>query len=154
MTPSPPALSWDWPDPFIHETTVEAGHIDDFQHTNNVVYLTWMAKAAWEHSKALGLGFARYAQLNRGMVVRRHELEYLAASHEGQQILIGTWITANDRRLRLRRRFQMVNGKTGDTLLRGLTDFVCINIETGRATRMPAEFADAYALTADVADDR
>ena len=88
------------------------------------------------------------------MVVRRHELEYLAASHEGQRILVGTWITGNDRRLRLRRRFQMVNAETGETLLRGLTDFVCINIETGRATRMPAEFTDAYALTADVAGDR
>ncbi|MCF8469698.1 MAG: acyl-CoA thioesterase [Parvibaculum sp.] len=154
MTPTPPAFSWDWPAPFVYETTVEAGHIDDFQHTNNVVYLTWMAKAAWEHSKALGLDFTHFTRLNRGMVVRRHELEYLAASHEGQRILVGTWITANDRRLRLRRRFQMVNAQTGETLLRGLTDFVCINIESGRATRMPAEFANTYAPTADVADDR
>ena len=147
--PSPlPVIAWDWPNPFIHETCVEPQHIDDFQHTNNVVYLTWMAKTAWEHSKVLGLDFASYARLNRGMVVRRHELEYLAASHEGQRVLIGTWITANDGKLRLRRRFQMVNGETGETLLRGLTDFVCINIETGRATRMPAEFVESYRITA------
>lgn len=147
-------IAWDWPTPFIYETKVESQHIDDFQHTNNVVYLTWMAKAAWEHSKALGLDFARYAALNRGMVVRRHELEYLAASREGETVLIGTWITGNDGKIRLRRRFQMVNGATGETLLRGLTDFVCINVETGRATRMPAEFVTAYALTADVEGDR
>ncbi|ABS62910.1 thioesterase superfamily protein [Parvibaculum lavamentivorans DS-1] len=152
-SPSPPP-SWDWPNPFIHEVRVEPHHIDDFQHTNNVVYLTWMAKTAWEHSKVLGLDFPSYARLNRGMVVRRHELEYLAASHEGQRVLIGTWITANDGKLRLRRRFQMINGDTNETLLRGLTDFVCINIETGRATRMPQEFVDTYRLTADVAADR
>ncbi|MBA4209542.1 MAG: acyl-CoA thioesterase [Parvibaculum sp.] len=146
-------IAWDHPFPFIHEVRVEPQHIDDFQHTNNVVYLTWMAKTAWEHSKALGLDFAAYAKVNRGMVVRRHELEYLAASREGERVAIGTWITGNDGKLRLRRRFQMVNADTGVTLLRGLSDFVCINIETGRATRMPAEFAAAYALTATVPGD-
>lgn len=146
-------INWDWPEPFVYETRVEAQHIDDFQHTNNVVYLTWMAKAAWEHSKALGLDFARYAELNRGMVVRHHELDYLAASREGETVRIGTWITRNDSKLRLRRRFQMVNAATGETLLRGLTDFVCINVETGRATRMPPEFVTTYALTATVAGD-
>lgn len=153
MTSPLPAIIWDWPRPFVYETKVEPQHIDDFQHTNNVVYLTWMAKAAWEHSKALGLDFAMYAQLNRGMVVRRHELEYLAASHEGQRVLIGTWITANDHKVRLRRRFQMVNVETGETLLRGLTDFVCINIQTGRATRMPPKFVEAYRPTATVEED-
>ncbi|MCE9648045.1 MAG: acyl-CoA thioesterase [Parvibaculum sp.] len=146
-------IVWDHPAPFIHEVAVEANHIDDFQHTNNVVYLSWMAKTAWEHSKALGLDFTAYARLNRGMVVRRHELEYFAASHEGDRVLCATWITGNDRRLRLRRRFQMVNAKTGVTLLRGLSDFVCINIETGKATRMPPEFVAAYALTATVEGD-
>lgn len=153
MTRAASSIVWDYPDPFIHETAVEKLHIDDFQHTNNVVYLTWMAKTAWEHSKALGLDFAAYAKLNRGMVVRHHELDYLAASREGDPVWIGTWITGNDGRLRLRRRFQMVNPQTGVTLLRGLTDFVCINIETGRATRMPPEFAATYRLTATVEGD-
>jgi acyl-CoA thioester hydrolase len=144
---------WDHPRPFIHEVTVEPQHIDDFRHTNNVVYLTWMAKTAWEHSKALGLDFAAYARLNRGMVVRRHELEYFAASHEGDRIKVATWITGNDGRLRLRRRFQMIDVETGATVLRGLTDFVCINIELGKATRMPPEFVEAYRLTAAVEGD-
>lgn len=148
-----PDIAWDHPAPFIHEVAVEAQHIDDFQHTNNVVYLGWMAKTAWEHSKALGLDFAVYARLNRGMVVRRHELEYFAPSHQGDRVFCATWITGNDGRIRLRRRFQMVNPKTGVTLLRGSSDFVCINIETGKATRMPPDFIDAYKLTAHVDGD-
>ncbi len=84
---------------------------------------------------------------------RSHEVDDLACGREGEVVLVGTWITANDGRLRLRRRFQMVNGATGEVLLRGLTDFVCINIETGRATRMPPEFVSAYAITADVGED-
>jgi acyl-CoA thioester hydrolase len=153
MTETIAAPEWDFPSPFIHEVTVEPHHIDDFQHTNNVVYLTWMAKTAWEHSKALGLDFAAYARLDRGMVVRRHELEYFAPSHEGDRVKVATWITGNDGRLRLRRRFQMVNMRTGATLLRGLSDFVCINIGTGKATRMPPEFVAAYRPTATVPGD-
>lgn len=141
-------IDWDFPNAFIHEVEVSPSHIDEFQHTNNVVYLTWMAKTAWEHSKALGLDFAAYRALNRGMVVRRHEMEYFAPSHQGDRIMVGTWITGNDEKLRLRRRFQMVNAQSGKTLLRGLSDFICINIETGKPARMPDLFIKAYALTA------
>jgi acyl-CoA thioester hydrolase len=112
-----------------------------------------MAKTAWEHSRALGLDFDAYARINRGMVVRRHELEYFAPSHEGDRIHVATWITGNDGRIRLRRRFQMVKPETGATLLRGLSDFVCINIETGKASRMPAHFVETYRLTARVDGD-
>lgn len=140
-------IDWDFPNAFIYEVIVAPTHIDEFQHTNNVVYLTWMAKTAWEHSKALGLDFAAYRAINRGMVVRRHELDYIAPSHEGDRVKIGTWITGNDAKLRLRRRFQMVNAATSKTLLRGLSDFICVNIETGKPTRMPESFVTAYALT-------
>lgn len=146
-------IIWDHPAPFVHTVAVESQHIDDFQHTNNVVYLSWMAKTAWEHSKALGLDFVAYANLNRGMVVRHHALDYLAPSHLGDEVLCATWITGNDGRLRLRRRFQFIKVSTGATLLRGLSDFICINIETGKPTRMPPEFVSAYKLTASHDDD-
>lgn len=146
-------ITWDHPAPFVHTVAVEGRHIDDFQHTNNVVYLGWMAATAWEHSKTLGLDFSAYAKLNRGMVVRHHELDYLAPSHLGDEVLCATWITGNDGRLRLRRRFQFVRASTGTTLLRGLSDFVCINIETGKPTRMPEEFVTTYKLTASVQGD-
>ncbi len=148
------AETWDYPNPFIVTVRVKPEYIDDFQHTNNVVYLTWMAKVAWDHSKALGLDFEAYARVGKGMVVRGHEMEYLGPSHEGEKIEIATWITGNDGKLRLRRRFQMVNAETGKTLLRGRSDFVCIDIKSGRPTRMPQSFIDTYALTADVPDDQ
>lgn len=149
-----PDLIWDHPAPFIYEIKVEPQHIDDFQHTNNVVYLSFMARTAWEHSKTLGLDFTAYQKLNRGMVVRHHEMDYLAPSHEGDTVLCATWITGNDKRLRLRRRFQFIKQATGQTLLRGMSEFVCINIESGKPTRMPPEFLDAYQLTAQVEADR
>lgn len=148
------AIDWDYPTPFIVEVDVKPQHIDEFQHTNNVVYLTWMAHTAWSHSMALGLNFDSYKELGKGMVVRHHDMDYFAPSFLDETIWIATWITGNDKRLRLRRRFQMVNAHTGATLLRGLSDFVCINIASGKASRMPKEFINAYQLTADVPDDQ
>ena len=103
---------------------------------------------------ALGLNFDAYKSLGKGMVVRHHDMDYFAPSFLGETIWIATWITGNDKRLRLRRRFQMVNAHTGTTLLRGLSDFVCINIESGKASRMPKEFVSAYKLTADIPGDQ
>ncbi|MDF1686511.1 MAG: acyl-CoA thioester hydrolase [Parvibaculaceae bacterium] len=148
------AIDWDYPNPFIVEVSVKPQHIDEFQHTNNVVYLTWMAHAAWRHSIELGLDFEAYKKFGKGMVVRHHDMDYVAPSFLDETIWIATWITQNDKRLRLRRRFQMVNAHTGKTLLRGSSDFVCINIDSGKATRMPKEFINAYALTADVPTDQ
>jgi len=145
---------WDHPNPFIISVVVKPDYIDDFQHTNNVVYLTWMAKAAWEHSIALGINFDSFSKIGKGMVVRAHEMEYFAPSHEGEDIAIATWITGNDGKLWIRRRFQMVNEQTGKTLLRGRTDFVCIDIKSGRPTRMPESYVDTYALTADLPGDQ
>lgn len=138
---------WDFPNPFLHHITVEARHIDDFQHTNNVIYLGWMGETAWAHSKSLGMDFDLYRQLNRGMVVRRHEMDYFAPALEGDDVAIATWISQNDGRLRIVRHFQMRKAATGETLFRGLTEFVCINMETGKPARMPQEFVAGYPLS-------
>ena len=146
--PATDEIVWDRPDPFVWSITVAPEHIDMFGHTNNVVYLRFMAITAWEHSKALGLDFEAYQRFGKGMVVRRHELDYLAATFVDEELAFATWITRNDGRLRLRRRFQLFSRTRGITVLRGLTDFVSIDLETGKPTRMPPEFKTVYAVTA------
>ena len=71
------AIDWDYPAPFIVEVDVKPQHIDEFQHTNNVVYLTWMAHTAWTHSVELGLNFYSYKDLGKRRVVRHHDTEHL-----------------------------------------------------------------------------
>jgi acyl-CoA thioester hydrolase len=83
MSPSP--LVWDVPEPFIQSLTVDADHLDEFGHVNNVVYLQWAESVAWAHSAALGLGMADYQRLGAGCVVRRHELDYLAATRSEER---------------------------------------------------------------------
>ena len=90
----------------------------------------------------------RPEEMQRGMAVRRVDLEYLAACFEGDELLVGNWIVANDGRLRATRRFQVINATRGETALRGEILYVCMNLATGRPVRMPGEFTSAYAAVA------
>lgn len=130
----------------VHHSTVVVGpeHVDQFGHTNNVQYLRWLEAIAWSHSQALGLGFEDYQQHGVGCVVRRHELDYLAATFAGEQLDVGTWVHSNDGRLSMWRAYQIIRCSDHKTVLRGKTQWVCVNMNTGRPTRMPAEYVTAY----------
>jgi acyl-CoA thioester hydrolase len=134
---------WDLPAPHVLGLDVRPEDIDAYAHVNNAVYLRWLDEAAWSHSTALGVPPAACIALRRGMVVYRIELDYLRAALAGDRVEIATWIVDWDRRLRCGRRFQVVRG-AGETLLRGHIDYVCMNLDTGRAARMPPAFVAAY----------
>ena len=139
-------LAWDYPYAHIVSITVGETDIDMMGHTNNVVYLRWLEQAAWAHSNALGLDWLAYKRLNRAMVARRHELDYLAPSFKGDQLQVGTWLAENDGRLSMWRRYQIIRVSDGQTLLRGLTHWVCVDLESGKPRRQPEEFLQAYAV--------
>ncbi|MGO2132210.1 MAG: acyl-CoA thioesterase [Halomonas sp.] len=137
-------MCWDLPSPFVIELLVESSAIDHFGHANNAQYLRWIEQVSWAHSAVLGLDLARYRELDRAMVVHRHELDYLAPALEGDRLQLATWIVACDGRLTLNRRFQLLRPADGRTLLRARTRFACIAISSGRARRLPAEFRQCY----------
>ncbi len=56
----------------------------------------------------------------------------------------------NDGRLRIDRRFQIRRKSDGETLLRALIHYVCIDLQTGKAKRMPPEFTN-YTVAPEVA---
>ena len=143
--PAPPPEAFLLPPQFTLSLAVQRGDIDDFNHVNNVVYLNWMARAAWAHSKALGFDFAAYRQRDCGFVVTRHEIDYKAAALAGEHVHIATWVSVNDGRLRLRRRFQMLAGD-GRELAQGLSDFAAMKISAGRAMRMHEDYVTGYPI--------
>lgn len=144
MIDLPPSPAWDTPCPHIRAVDVQPAHIDLMQHVNNVHYLQWLEDVAWDHSINLGLRPDDYTRLGTGVVVRRHELDYLAPALLGDRVLCATWITALDR-LSLRRRFQFVRERDGTTLLRAATHYVCVDIASGKVRRMPPLFGEVYA---------
>ena len=136
--------AWDAPNPHVLPVDVVGAHIDLMQHVNNVHYLQWLEDVAWDHSVVLGMRPADYERLGQGMVVRRHELDYVAPALLGDRVLLATWIVGLDR-LSLHRRYQFVRESDGATLFRGATHFVCVDIAGGKVRRMVPEFTAVYA---------
>jgi acyl-CoA thioester hydrolase len=141
-------LPWDYPQPFSLTVDVGAADIDGLQHTNNTVYVKWCERVAWAHSESLGLDLRCYQALDRAMVIRHSEFDYLLASRLGDTVQIATWISANDGKLSMARQFQAIRLEDGATLLRASMKFVCVDLSQGRPRRMPAEFASGYPVTA------
>jgi acyl-CoA thioester hydrolase len=140
-------MHFDHPAPHVIELAVEPDDIDAYEHVNNAVYLMWLDRAAWSHSASLGVPLEQCVALRRGMAAHRIEIEYLRAAVRGDVVQAATWIASSDGRLRAERRFQVRRKSDGDILARARIDYVCINLDSGRAVRMPDAFARAYVPT-------
>jgi acyl-CoA thioester hydrolase len=138
---------WDFPNPFILELDVTASDIDAYEHVNNSVYLSWFDRVAWSHSAKLGIPLEQCLTMRRGMAAHRTEIDYLRAAVLGDHVLVGTWISSTDNKLHVERRFQVRRAPDGELLARARTDYVCINLDSGRATRMPELFQRGYLRT-------
>jgi acyl-CoA thioester hydrolase len=138
---------WDQSHPHLVELSVQAADIDAYGHVNNSVYLTWLDQAAWSHSAVLGVPLEECTTLRRGMAAQRIEIHYLRAARVQERVSIATWIVTSDARVRVGRHFQVWRATDAQTLARAAVDYVCINLDSGRAARMPASFVRAYRVT-------
>jgi len=138
---------WDCTKAHRVSIAVQPDDIDAYGHVNNAVYLKWLDVAAWSHSAALGLSIDACTRLRHGMAALRIEIDYLRAAMSGDRVEVATWIADSDRKLRVTRRFQLRHAMDGGTLARAATQYVCLNLDNGRAARMPPEFIAAYVAT-------
>jgi acyl-CoA thioester hydrolase len=139
-----PAADWDLPGPHVVSVAVAPADIDEYQHVNNAVYMQWLDRAAWSHATSFGMSPAACIGTRRGMVVHRAELDYERAALAGDTVAVATWVVAADGKLRATRRFQVRRHGDGVTLLRARVDYVCMNLDSGRAVRMPEAFAAGF----------
>lgn len=137
-------MDWDYQTPFTLAVQPQAADIDGLNHTNNAVYVQWCEKVAWAHSESLGLTLADYQRLDRAMAIRRGEYDYLLPSLLGEELLLGTWLTASDGKLAMERRFELKRASDSVTLMRGRWELICIEMRSGRPKRMPVEFVQVY----------
>ena len=135
---------WDLPHPYVITIEVVAADIDAYEHVNNSVYLNWLDRAAWAHSATLGAPLEQCIAMRRGMAAHRTEIDYLRAAVLGDRVFVGTWIVSTDHKLRVERRFQVRRAPDGEVLARARIYYVCINLDSGRAVRMPDLFRHLY----------
>lgn len=137
-------MNWDIANPFTVSIDVRPEDIDELGHVNNAVYVTWLEDCAWQHSNLLGLDLSVYQQLDRAMVVIRHEIDYLASAYANDQLQLATWIISTDQKLRITRQFQLIHRHHKITILRAKTTFCCVQLSTGKPKKMPIEFIERY----------
>ena len=140
-------FDWDYKNPHVMKFQVFKEDIDVLGHVNNKVYLDWCELVSWDHSKSLGVTPQTYQELRCACVVVKNKIEYLGSLFENDNIVISTWITDTDSKLKLSRLFQVIRAKDNKTVFRSNVDYACINLDTYRPTRMPDLFKEAYKTT-------
>ncbi|MBW2315174.1 MAG: acyl-CoA thioesterase [Deltaproteobacteria bacterium] len=145
------SLPWDLPDPFTEDRKVEADEVDQLGHANNANYLRWCEDAGWGHTASVNCNFEDWVKLGRAMAIVRAELEFKTPCRAGDEISTGVWLVDNDERLTATRRFQIIRKSDGLVVFRANVIYATIDLESGRARRMPNEFKRAYAVLPSVA---
>ena len=141
------SFDWDYKNPHILEFKVLKENIDVLGHVNNKVYLDWCEILSWDHSKSLGISPETYKDLRCAFVVIKNKIEYLGSLFEDDSIIISTWITKTDSRLKLSRLFQVIRLEDNKTVFRSNVDYVCISLDTYKPIRMPELLKKAYKIT-------
>jgi acyl-CoA thioester hydrolase len=135
-------MNWDYPDPFIMDITVSQDDTDRLGHTNNQVYLKWFEQISWQHIELPGMTWALQEELGKALAITRTEVDYLAASYASEILEVGTWITHSDGRLLTSREFQIIRPSDNKVLVRAKSYYACIDLKTGRPSRMPKIIAE------------
>lgn len=138
--------NWHYSNPYLMDILVKAEHTDKLGHTNNVRYLEWLEQVSWQHIETLGCGWDVTEQLGKAMAIVRTEIDYIAASYEGEQLRVATWITSSDLKFKSTRHFQLIRPSDGKTILAAKVNYVCITFKSGKPSRMAKELIAAHQL--------
>ena len=117
--------------------------IDENGHVNNVAYVQWMQDIAVEHYSSIG--GIRAQSPNATWVVREHRVEYLLPAFEGDEIKIRTWVEYIHRVHSLRK-YEFAGKSDGKILVKGESNWVFMDINTGRPLTIPEELVKVFSL--------
>jgi acyl-CoA thioester hydrolase len=124
--------------------TIPKSAIDENGHVNNVTYVQWMQDIAVEHYASIGGVTAQGPDAT--WVVREHKVEYFMPAFENEEIEIKTWVE-DIRRVRSLRKYEFVRKSDDKVLVKGETDWVFVDVKTGRPLAIPQEVENIFSQT-------
>lgn len=130
---------------FPHRFIIPSEADDANGHVNNVAYVQWMQDVATLHSDTQGCTREMCRQLGAAWVVRSHRIEYLRPTFAGEEIEIQTWV-CNLKRTRSLRRYRFLRVPDQTLLARAETDWVFVNVSSGRPLSIPEEVSSCYQI--------
>ena len=97
--------------------TVIANDIDHLNHVNNIRYLEWIQALAAAHWESVSTAMKRQ---ENAWVAMRHEIDYLAAAFDGEQLELKTHVSKFEGATRFRE-VEIINTQTEKILVKSKT---------------------------------
>ncbi|MEP6896321.1 MAG: thioesterase family protein [Chloroflexota bacterium] len=113
-------------------------------HVNNVAYVQWMQAAAIQHPVSAGYTPAE----NTTWFAREHRIEYLLPAFLGEELEVRTWLS-EIKRVRVHRKYEFIRKSDGKLIVKGETEWVYMDVKTGRPIAIPAEAEKFLPVLAD-----
>ena len=82
--------------------------------------------------------------LGRAMAIVHTEIDYLAPSHAGDELVLGTWITDSDYKVSIFPQVSIYFCPERENNGQGKMRFACISLKSGKLSRMPEAFILAH----------
>lgn len=128
---------------FEHLRDVVAADIDELGHVNNAVYLSYVEACGRAHSDGLGLTLNVFKDHGVVPVIRKHDITYHRPATLGDTLLISTQVAkiGGPRAVR-HNQVRLADDKT--LLVDVITEWVWLDVESGRPKRVPREVLEAF----------
>lgn len=136
---------------YTAHVTVRHHEVDVFGRVHPSTYLRVLAQTAVEASTAAGYDAGWYAAAGCMWLVRRSSFELARPARAEEPLEIRTWVE-DFRRVRSHRRYDI--HVDGAPLLTGRTDWVYVDVGSGRPRRIPAEMEAALGTAGTPAAER
>ncbi len=120
---------------FEYSITVNASHLDELQHVNNVVYVQWMQDAAGKHWNSVTSAETEGRVI---WMVRRHEIDYLAQALPGDVLVMRTW-TGEHSAVTWDRHYEIIRPADGKKIISAKSVWILLDKDTGRPKRIDSE---------------
>jgi len=133
---------------FTSGITIVESDIDVQGHVNNTRYVAWMQDVAVAHSTAQGWSMERYVAEGAGWVVRQHTITYKRPCFLGETITACTWIAGFAPR-QSPRKYLFWRAADRAVLAEAETQWVFIDLKTGRPTKVPESLRTAFEIVDD-----
>lgn len=126
------------PKKFSHTISVKKEDLDELNHVNNAVYLSYLQEAAIAHwyskvPKEVAEGIR--------WVVRKHEIEYFKPAHEKDQLIINTWVS-NFTQVSSERHYEIKRGH--EVLVKASTLWIALDAQKKKPIRLPDGIAESF----------
>lgn len=131
---------------FTTELKVRPDDLDMFNHVHNSKYFDYVMAARYEQMEVnYGMSMEKFIKMGYGWVVKTAHINFKRPLLMGETFKVTTGVISMDEKSS-KVHFDIVSSKTGKVCSDGWMDFVLVDLETGRATKITEEMIEKYSI--------